>query len=203
MQENILPIVFLNEPLASSPALYDPNYQDKFQCEYIESVRTDWGGRTYLSVMPKKCISFSQLDLVEMQVTSAFMHVVAIINLHLNLERQALELIVDSLLKSESYRLLRDNLYHNWTVDNNFYYTISFLGEPTASIAADSHTYAHHLFECHGQAFLQHIVKLCKSNSQSPNRLHYVSKSVAPIQEISKNCPDFFNWAKMLCLEFH
>jgi len=201
MEENILPIVFLNEPLASSPALYDPDYQDKFQFEYIDSTRLDWGGRTYLSVMPKKCVSFSQLDLVEMQVTSVFMNALSVINLHLKLERDALELIVDSLLKSESYRLLRDNLYHNWTVDNNFHYTVSFLGAPTASISADAHAYAHFLFATYGQEFLQHIVKLCKSNARSPNRLHYVTKLVAPIQEISKNCPDFFHWAKMLCIE--
>lgn len=190
IEENILPIIFLNEPLASSPALYDPNYQDKFQFEYIESNRLDWGHRTYSSVMPKKCISFSQLDLVEMQVTSVFMHALSVINLHLNLTREKLELITDSLLTSENYCRLRDNLYHNWTVDNNFVYTISFAGETIAPIAADAHASAANLFKNHGKEFLLHIVKSCKD------------KSTVPLKEIFKNYAEFVKWAEDVCSEF-
>ena len=92
--------------------------------------------------MPKKCISFNQLDLVEMQVTSVLMHMLSLINLRFNLERKELELITDSLLTSENYRRLRDNLYYNWTVDNNFYYTISFSGEPTTPITSITTTFS-------------------------------------------------------------
>ena len=190
IEENILPIIFLNEPLASSPALYDTNYQDKFQFEYIESNRLDWGYRAYSSVMPKKCISFSQLDLVEMQVTSVFMHALSAINLRLNLKREELELITDSLLKSENYCRLRDNLYRNWTVDNNFVYTISFSGEPIAPANADAHAAATELFKYHGKEFLLHVVKLCKD------------KSSAPLKEIFKNYPEFVKWSTTVCSEF-
>jgi tRNA A37 methylthiotransferase MiaB len=190
IEENILPIIFLNEPLASSPALYDTNYQDKFQFEYIESNRLDWGYRAYSSVMPKKCISFSQLDLVEMQVTSVFMHALSVINLRLNLKREELELITDSLLKSENYCRLRDNLYRNWTVDNNFVYTISFSGEPIAPANADAHAAATELFKYHGKEFLLHVVKLCKD------------KSSAPLKEIFKNYPEFVKWSTTVCSEF-
>lgn len=190
IEENILPIIFLNEPLASSPALYDTNYQDKFQFEYIESNRLDWGYRAYLSVIPKKCISFSQLDLVEMQVTSVLMHVLSVINLRLNLTREELELIADSLLTSENYRRLCDNLYHNWTVDNNFYYTISFAGEPIEPVMGDAHAAATELLKYHGKEFLLHVVKLCKD------------KSSAPLKEIFKNYAEFVQWSTTICSEF-
>lgn len=190
IEENILPIIFLNEPLASSPALYDTNYQDKFQFEYIESNRLDWGYRAYLSVIPKKCISFSQLDLVEMQVTSVLMHVLSVINLRLNLTREELELIADSLLTSENYRRLCDNLYHNWTVDNNFYYTISFAGEPIEPVMGDAHAAATELLKYHGKEFLLHVVKLCKD------------KSSAPLKEIFKNYTEFVQWSTTICSEF-
>jgi tRNA A37 methylthiotransferase MiaB len=190
IEENILPIIFLNEPLASSPALYDTNYQDKFQFEYIESNRLDWGYRTYLSVIPKKCISFSQVDLVEMQVTSVLMHALSVINLRLNLTREELELIADSLLTSENYRRLCDNLYHNWTVDNNFYYTISFAGEPIEPVMGDAHAAATELFQYHGKKFLLHVVKLCKD------------KSSAPLKEIFANYTEFVKWSTTVCSEF-
>jgi tRNA A37 methylthiotransferase MiaB len=192
IEKNILPIIFLNEPLASSPALYDSSYQDKFQFEYIESTRMDWGGRHYLSLIPKKCISFTQFELVEMQVTSVFLHALSVINLRLNLEHEELELIVESLLKSENYRRLCNNLYHNWTVDNNFYYTISFLGQPTVPIPADAHGGAAAIFASDPDAkeFLLQVVKLCKG------------KSIKSIKEISQNYPEFFHWAKTISLEF-
>jgi tRNA A37 methylthiotransferase MiaB len=192
IEKNILPIIFLNEPLASSPALYDSSYQDKFQFEYIESSRIDWGGRRYLSLIPKKCISFTQFELVEMQVTSMFLHALSVINLRLNLEHEELELIVESLLKSENYRRLCDNLYHNWTVDNNFYYTISLVGQPTLPIPADAHGGVASIFDSDPNAkeFLLQVVKLCKG------------KSIKSIKEISQNYPEFFHWAKTISLEF-
>jgi hypothetical protein len=191
IEENILPIIFLNEPLASSPALYDTNYQDKFQFEYIESNRLDWGHRAYSSVIPKKCVSFDQLGVVEMQVTSVLLHALSVINLRLNLTREELELIADSLLTSENYRRLCNNLYHNWTVDNNFYYTISFAGETMAPIAADAHDGAGQLFKYCGKEFLLHIVKSCKDKA-----------TVEPLKEMIKNYAEFVKWAEDICSEF-
>jgi hypothetical protein len=39
--------------------------------------------------------------------------------------------IVDDFLISVNYKNLYNNLYHNWTVENNFYYTIDFSGNLT------------------------------------------------------------------------
>jgi len=39
--------------------------------------------------------------------------------------------IVDEFLTSVHYKNLYDNLYYNWTVENNFYYTVDFSGNPT------------------------------------------------------------------------
>ena len=36
---------------------------------------------------------------------------------------------VDNFLTTPNYQQLYNNLYHNWTVDNNFYYTINFKGD--------------------------------------------------------------------------
>jgi hypothetical protein len=124
-----------------------------------------------------------------MQVTSVFMQTLSLINLRLNLTREELELIVDSLLTSENYRRLRDNLYHNWTVDNNFYYTISFSGKPTPPTAAESFEASHEFFRLDGKQFLHHVVKLCKD------------KSAAPLREMLQNYSEFVKWAQSVSLE--
>jgi hypothetical protein len=39
--------------------------------------------------------------------------------------------VVDEFLTNVHYKTLYNNLYHNWTVENNFYYTVDFSGNPT------------------------------------------------------------------------
>ena len=131
-QQNILPVIFLNEPLPASPAIYDPEYQRKFQYEYIHSNRIL--GEIYSSKIPKKSSSFDQADLVQMNLLSAIYLALSAINFALR-ENNSTVLntthIVDDFLNSTHYKNLYDNLYHNWTVENNFYYTIDFSGNPT------------------------------------------------------------------------
>jgi hypothetical protein len=131
-QQNILPVIFLNEPLPASPAIYDPEYQRKFQYEYIHSNRIL--GEIYSSKIPKKSSSFDQADLVQMNLLSAIYLALSAINFALR-ENNSTVLntthIVDDFLTSIHYKNLYDNLYHNWTVENNFYYTIDFSGNPT------------------------------------------------------------------------
>jgi tRNA A37 methylthiotransferase MiaB len=131
-QQNILPVIFLNEPLPASPAIYDPEYQRKFQYEYIHSNRIL--GEIYSSKIPKKSSSFDQTDLVQMNLLSAIYLALSAINFALR-ETNSMVLntthIVDDFLTSIHYKNLYDNLYHNWTVENNFYYTIDFSGHPT------------------------------------------------------------------------
>jgi tRNA A37 methylthiotransferase MiaB len=127
-QHNILPIIFLNEPLPASPARYDPEYQRKFQYEYIHSNRL-FSGKTYLSLIPKKSSSFDQADIVRMNVLSAIFYAVTTINLGLienHLQPMDTSFVATNFLNSEHYRKFYNNLYYNWTVENNFYYTIDF-----------------------------------------------------------------------------
>lgn len=132
-QENILPVIFLNEPLPASPAIYDPEYQNKFQYEYIYSNRI-FGEKFYSSKIPKKSSSFDQQDLVQMNLLSAIYLALSAINFALrenNFQQLSITKIVDEFLISEHYENFYKNLYHNWTVENNFYYTVNFTGEPT------------------------------------------------------------------------
>lgn len=131
-KQNILPVIFLNEPLPASPATYNPEYQQKFQYEYINSVRIQ-RGVYYNSKIPKKCKSFSQHDLVQMNVMSGVYTALSVINFvlqqnHIPLANTAD--IVDDFLRSDNYQMLHNNLYCNWTENNNFYYTLNFSGQP-------------------------------------------------------------------------
>jgi hypothetical protein len=131
IQQNILPVIFLNEPLPASPAIYDPEYQRRFQYEYVHSNRILGG--IYSSKIPKKSSSFDQQDLVQMNLLSAIYLALSAINFVLREKNsQILDItrIVDEFLTSTHYQTLYNNLYHNWTVENNFYYTVNFSGEP-------------------------------------------------------------------------
>jgi hypothetical protein len=131
-QENILPVIFLNEPLPASPAIYDPEYQRKFQYEYVYSNRILGG--IYSSKIPKKSISFDQQDLVRMNLLSAMYLALSAINFALqenNSQLLDITRIVDEFLTSTHYQTLYNNLYYNWTVENNFYYTVNFSGTTT------------------------------------------------------------------------
>ena len=115
--------------MPASPAIYDPEYQKKFQFEYIYSNRIITG--VYSSKIPKKSSSFDQSDLVHMNLLNSVYLALAVINLALteyNLKRIDISKIVDDYVTTPNYQNLYNNLYHNWTVDNNFYYTIDYSG---------------------------------------------------------------------------
>jgi len=130
-KQNILPVIFLNEPLPASPAIYDPEYQQQFQYEYIDSNRIYSSG-FYLSKIPKKSKSFSQQNLVQMNVLSAIYQALSLINFALQENHTPIlniSEIVDDFLSSTHYTSLYNNLYLNWTANNNFYYTVNFSGQ--------------------------------------------------------------------------
>jgi tRNA A37 methylthiotransferase MiaB len=131
-QANILPVIFLNEPLPASPAIYDPEYQRKFKFEYLQSNRVLVNDqKIYSSLIPKKSSSFDQSDLVHMNLLNAVYFALAVVNLALteyNFKRINISTIVDDYVTTSNYQNLYNNLYHNWTVDNNFYYTINYSG---------------------------------------------------------------------------
>jgi hypothetical protein len=132
VQNNIFPIVFLNEPLPASPAIYDPNYQEKFQFEYVHSYRIMRNESTrYSSLMPKKSRSFTQEDVVHMTIISSVYIALSAIKLSIiqyELEEFDVEKVADSIISTPNYSMLYNNLLRNWVDNNNFYYTVNFDG---------------------------------------------------------------------------
>jgi hypothetical protein len=119
-----MPLIFLNEPLPASPAMYDPEYQKQFQFEYVYSQRMAW--KKYFSYIPKKSNSFDQSDLVAMTVLTGIYWAMSIINLALienKVETLNIAEVVSDFLSSDYYKNLYNNLYENWTTENNFYFT--------------------------------------------------------------------------------
>jgi hypothetical protein len=129
-QKHIVPQIFLNQPLPASPALRDPEYQKKFQYEYVLSNMTGMSVNNknrYQTYIPKKCISFDERQLVEMSTLGGLYTGLAIVktfcwkNFATVLD---IDTIVDALLDQDWYKNLNDNLYHNWTTKQNFIYTL-------------------------------------------------------------------------------
>lgn len=132
-QQNILPVVFLNEPLPASPAMYNPMYQQQFEFEYVVSNRISPNG-IYPSKIPKKSKFFNQQDLVQMNVLSGIYIALSLINFALkenNMPGLSISAVVDEFLQNDRNKNLCDNLYYNWTTHNNFYYTMNFSGQTT------------------------------------------------------------------------
>ena len=130
-KQNILPVIFLNEPLPASPAIYDSEYQRQFQYEYVHSNRI-LGGAIYSSKIPKKSSSFSQQNLVQMNVLSAIYQSLSLINFALQENHVPIlniSKIVHDFTHSTRCTSLYNNLYLNWTINNNFYYTVNFSGQ--------------------------------------------------------------------------
>lgn len=141
-KEQMLPQLFFNMPLASSPAMYDKSYQEKFGFEYISSNRLTFDysepdkifTKSYLCLMPKSSSSFTQEDLIYMNLLGGIYF--ALIKLSILIkpfkwESVPIELIVDNFLQSLPFTSLYNNLQKNWFEDNNFFYTENFSKQPT------------------------------------------------------------------------
>ena len=138
--KNIWPMIFLNEPLPASPAVYDEEYQKKFQYQYITSTR--YLNKPYQSLLPKQNVFFDQSDIVRMNLLNAIY--IAIITVNITAAETGMapidvESAVDKFLQLPQYQDLFDNLYNNWTQDNNFYYTRDFGG--SSPITTDINLY--------------------------------------------------------------
>jgi tRNA A37 methylthiotransferase MiaB len=124
-EKNVMPVIFLNEPLPASPAMTDPEYQRRFQFEYAYSQRIS-SNKKYFSYIPKKSSSFDQPDLVEMTIVSGAYWAISLINLALIENCLTTLNVADVMLnftESIYYQNLYQNLYDNWTTENNFYFT--------------------------------------------------------------------------------
>jgi hypothetical protein len=182
-QANILPVIFLNEPLPASPAIYDPEYQRKFKFEYLQSNRVLVNDqKIYSSLIPKKSSSFDQADLVHMNLLNAVYFALAVINLALteyNFKRINISTIVDDYVTTSNYQNLYANLYHNWTVDNNFYYTIDYSGNKCTS---ENPNLVDH------REFLKYVTLILPADRQSEfSKLVFNNKFPKFLQEIAKD----------------
>lgn len=157
---DILPIVFLNEPLPASPAMYDSEYQRRFKFEYVKSTRIDPGFDFYISEIPKKCISFDQKQLVEMTVLSGVYNALSVMKFVLAQQAGAhmdIEPIIDEFLISYQYHDLCNNLYSNWSTQQKFYFTKNFVNQP-AVLSCEPMTYGGALSK--DKNFILYITKL-------------------------------------------
>ena len=138
--KDMLPVWFVNEPLPASPAIYDPEYQKKWEFEYDKVNRIGLQRNHYISTVSKKCVSFSQHDLVEMFTLSGICEAISIINLtmiqHFK-SRIDTEFIIDKMLSSKGYSILCDNLYNNWANEQIFYFTKDFAGDVVTSYSCE------------------------------------------------------------------
>jgi hypothetical protein len=95
--------------------------------------------------MPKQSVFFDQSDIVRMNLLNAVYIALVTVNITAAETGMApidVESAVDKFLQLPQYQNLFDNLYNNWTQDNNFYYTQDFSG--SSPIRADINLY-HHL----------------------------------------------------------
>jgi len=124
-EKNMIPEISINYPLPASPAMLDPEYQDKFQFEYVRSNVVDFGRQIDSIVIPRHCYSFSPKDLVEMVMLSTIYTVCAEIKLFcLVYLKQSIDItpMINDLMSSTYYKKLQTQLFKNWTQDNNFYF---------------------------------------------------------------------------------
>jgi hypothetical protein len=166
--KNMLPIWFINEPLPASPALYNPEYQQKWEFEYSKVTRIGMGGSFYVGIIPKKCISFGQHDLVEMVITSIICETISVINLTIMqyfASRIDTNFLIDNLLSSKGYLLLCDNLYNNWIDANVFSFTQDFEGNNIDIHGVEFALGMHHLLN--NKQFCLQIQNLLPENQKT------------------------------------
>jgi hypothetical protein len=121
---------FVSELLPTSPAARDKIYQEKFEFVYSKSERYE-AGIFIRGIIPQSCISFTQYDFAKMTILTIFYTTL------LYFKKQSpfkfnIEDVVDSFLVSETYDILLDNLYTNWTLKDKFYFTLNLDLQPMA-----------------------------------------------------------------------
>jgi putative methyltransferase len=127
-KEKTLPMIFVNETLPASPAMLDKEYQQKWNFEYINSLRFN-GKNFYRGEFAASCDSFSKDEFVKMSLISIFCTALSLLNLWLVKNKQkriSLETLVDSFMLLDTVNKLHSNLTDNWKNKNNFFFTLNF-----------------------------------------------------------------------------
>ena len=113
---------FVSELLPASPAARSKEYQEKFKFEYVRCERYEIG-HFFKAIIPKSCVSFTQIDFVKMTICTIFY---AALLLFQNGVKYKLEFdkIYSDFLSSLNYKILVNDLYNNWKRNNKFYFTL-------------------------------------------------------------------------------
>lgn len=182
-KQNMLPRIFINEPLPASPAMYDPEYQEKFQYEYVETWRVFdlyLAAKETKVLLPKKCFSFDQRDIAEMSVTGGVYQILAFIQwCAVSESRQPIDIeyLADAIIAQPLYRELVDDLYNNWveknsfTVNNNIF---TIFDRPSIS-GESAHLFAGFVFSQH---FFKLLLSLARAESKSTIAYLYFKKII-------------------------
>jgi hypothetical protein len=111
--------------------MYDPEYQAKWQFEYTPGFKLgDMAATSYVSLIPEQCVSFNQWNVVEMHTLSCVYTGLVLVKIYTWKKFDIvldIDAIVDEFLTQSWYQELQQQLYHNWTQDQNYFYEINGL----------------------------------------------------------------------------
>jgi radical SAM superfamily enzyme YgiQ (UPF0313 family) len=122
MKQPVLLQWLLNEPLPTSPAMLDPEYQKKWNYRYIMSER--WFNGPYKALTTASSATFTQTDIVEMVLINIAYASLGVLRYKKILTMDVdMSSTVDRLLSTVEFSILRENLTNNWINQNRFYFT--------------------------------------------------------------------------------
>jgi putative methyltransferase len=133
-EDNVTPLIYVNEVLSASPAGRSQEYKDKWQYVYSYAERWDYMAKDpFQSPFAMSCVSFTENDFVEMTLLSLIYssvkyHIVNVVGREFGQVQFNVERIVDEFLTSDIYFRLKDNLLTNWLEQNKFYWTVDSSG---------------------------------------------------------------------------
>jgi len=185
--EGVVPLIFMSELLATSPAARSAEYHDNFNFKYSTSVRWfDQHQEEFSGKFPESCFSFDREDVITMTLLSCVYTAIAWFRNFSPLnEPFDQEGVVDDFLASENYKWLRKNLTDNWDHRDKYYYTIGFMGEdrisePLSACTPNGRTASNW---CQNSRFLYFVAKNLTSNYHKSKyiKAHLWPQSFVPL----------------------
>jgi tRNA A37 methylthiotransferase MiaB len=184
-KERVIAYIFINEVLPTSPAALDPSYQEKYNFTYSNAERytpRKSGLKFYRGTIPKSCFSFTQYEFVQMvSLSQIYLLIMAMRTFFEDYYNIDVELIVDKILETESYKNLINNLYTNWQNDK-FYYTINIDGTPEI-IAGDA--LADHIAFWISSKEIQKIFLIGAKTSELRKKMYHFFNNPTGINELN------------------
>jgi tRNA A37 methylthiotransferase MiaB len=184
-KERVIAYIFINEVLPTSPAALDPSYQEKYNFTYSNAERytpRKSGLKFYRGTIPKSCFSFTQYEFVQMvSLSQIYLLIMAMRTFFEDYYNIDVELIVDKILETKSYKNLINNLYTNWQNDK-FYYTINIDGTPEI-IAGDA--LADHIAFWISSKEIQKIFLIGAKTSELRKKMYHFFNNPTGISELN------------------